>query len=105
LTDHEENKEKAEKIFLRELGRLELSLKCLNQDADYRIALCHYPPIGADLTDSRASVLLEQYNVNVCVFGHLHNLKPGTHIFGEKNGIQYFLTACDYLNFTPQRVL
>jgi hypothetical protein len=91
-----------DKIFERELIRLETSLKTLDQKADYRIAMTHYPPISADLKPSRASEILEEYNVNVCVFGHLHNVVH-THdpLFGTRNNVQYILTAADYLNFDP----
>lgn len=105
LTERDKDPMEAERIFQRELGRLELSLKCLAKDAHTRIAMTHYPPIGADLKDSRASKLLEKYNVKACVFGHLHNVKQGLPMFGTKNGIQYSLTSCDYLNFIPIQVI
>ncbi len=38
--------EEAEKIFERELLRLEMSLKCLNPKASLKIVMVHYPPIG-----------------------------------------------------------
>ncbi len=100
----EKEKEKLddnEKIFKRELERLELSLKALKQDASIRIAMTHYPPIGADLKPSRASILLEKYHVTIVVFGHLHNVKPGLSLFGKKGEITYYLTSSDYLNFVP----
>jgi len=89
------------KIFERELSRLELSLKSLPRDAAIRIAMTHYPPIGPEMLPSRASVLLEKYGITTCVFGHLHNVKSGTLPFGTKNGVRYALVAADYLNFTP----
>ncbi|MCH9608656.1 MAG: hypothetical protein S4CHLAM45_12370 [Chlamydiales bacterium] len=88
-----------EKIFLRELNRLELSLKALTTDR--RIVMTHYPPIGADLEPTRASKLLEKYKVNDCIFGHLHNVQKGQLPFGESGGVHYQLTACDYLGFKP----
>lgn len=97
-----EEPEAIEKIFLRELGRLELSLKCLPKDPKiFKIAMVHYPPIGPDLKPTRASALLEKYGVNACVFGHLHNVNPGTLPFGTKNGITYTFVACDYVKFMP----
>lgn len=101
LTESDENPEEAQRIFERELGRLEMSLKALPKDSRIRIAMTHYPPISADLAPSKASTLLEKYNLSACVFGHLHNVPPGTLPFGKKAGIQYSLTACDYLNFSP----
>lgn len=104
LTAHESDKQEAEKIFLRELVRLELSLKCLKKDADVRIVMTHYPPIGANLAESRTSALLEKYHVNACVFGHLHNVKKDKLPFGERKGIHYYLTSCDYLDFVPLKI-
>lgn len=104
LTEEDKPAE-AEKIFLRELGRLEMSLKALPREAKIRIAMTHYPPIGANLQASRASALLEKYQVSACVFGHLHNVKEGALPFGTKDNVRYTLVACDYVNFTPVRIL
>lgn len=97
--------EDREKIFVRELQRLEISLRGLDQKARLRIVMTHYPPIGLDLEPSRASDLLEQYNVDLCVFGHLHSVKRGQAPFGTKGGVRYVLTSCDYLDFKPLRLL
>jgi predicted phosphohydrolase len=96
-----DDSEEKQKIFQRELGRLETSLKSMNAKADIKIAMTHYPPIGADLKDSQATALLEKYGIQICVFGHLHNLKQDLSLFGTHHGIHYYLTACDYLNFKP----
>lgn len=104
LTAEDSNPVEAEKIFLRELGRLEVSLKSIPKDSKFRIAMTHYPPIGIDLQPSRASALLEKYKIQSCVFGHLHNVKQGIPIFGNKNGVEYRLVSCDYLNFIPERL-
>lgn len=91
----------AEKIFQRELGRLETSLQSMNPKAEKRIVMTHYPPISADLKDSTVSKLLEHYQVDICVFGHLHNVKKEFNLFGTHHGITYHLTAADFLNFKP----
>jgi len=103
-TEEEANPEHIEKLFNRELLRLERSLEQLDPDANMRIAMTHYPPVGADLAPSRASALLEKYNVSLCVFGHLHNIAPETPLFGEARGVRYILAAADYINFTPVRL-
>jgi len=95
----------SEKIFERELGRLEASLKCLNKNAHLRIAMTHYPPIGADLAPSRASALLQKYRVDICVFGHLHNVKKELPLFGtSEEGIDYRLVSADYCDFSPVKL-
>ena len=93
-----------EKVFSRELIRLEMSLQALNPEARLRIAMTHYPPIGPDLAASRTSALLEQYNFNLCLFGHIHSVIPDALPLGEKNGVRYLLTACDYLHCTPLKI-
>lgn len=96
-----EEKELGKKIFKKELERLRTSLSQLDPDAHYRIAMTHYPPISADLQDSLAAQILEEFKINTCVFGHLHNLKKHVALFGEKNQILYAFVAADYLNFEP----
>ena len=88
-----------EKIFLRELERLRLSLKAMNKEAKIKICMTHYPPISADLQESRASKIFEEFGIEVVVFGHLHSLKKGLPMFGKKNNIEYALTSADFLDF------
>lgn len=97
--------EENEKIFVRELNRLELSLQQIDPKAKTKIALVHYPPIGATLSPSRASALLEKYQIDVCVFGHLHSVREGSLPFGNARGVRYLFTSADYLGFSPIKVL
>lgn len=98
--------EKDEDIFRRELGRLEASLQQLPKSSSLKIAMTHYPPIGLDLAPSSVSALLEQYGVQLAVFGHLHSCKKDLPpLFGTARGIRYVLCSCDYLHFSPVRVV
>jgi len=97
-------KEEEERIFVRELERLKLSLSQLPKDSKIKIAMTHYPPVGADLAPSRASQILESYHVDYCVFGHLHNVRPGSLPFGEARGVKYLFASCDYLDFKPLKI-
>lgn len=104
LTETDESDE-SQKVYERELGRLETSLKTMDAKAKLRIAMTHYPPIGPNLQETDVSRLLEKYGVQICVFGHLHNVKSHLKLFGTHNGINYQLTACDYLNlFKPIKI-
>ncbi len=94
-----------DQIFERELERLRLSLKQMNCDAAVKIAMLHYPPISADLKPSRTSAILREFGVNICLFGHLHNLKKEAKLFGEEDGIKFILTAADYIDFKPVLVV
>lgn len=96
----------SQKIYQRELGRLQVSLKSMNPLAKKRIVMTHYPPIGSALQETEVSRLLEKYKVDICVFGHLHNVKSGLQLFGTLHGVRYYLTACDYLeDFKPLKIL
>ena len=94
-----------EKVFERELHRLKISLAQMSEGASYRIVMTHYPPIGADLAPSRVSALLEEYDIDVCVFGHLHSIKPNSLPFGEARKVKYVLTSADYVQFHPVQIL
>ena len=88
-----------EKIFKREVLRLEMSLieaKKIMQEGDKLICMIHYPPMNFSRDDSEFSLLFEKYNVDSVVFGHLHGYKNIDLIF-EKNGVKYFLTSCDIM--------
>lgn len=93
-----------EKVYQRELGRLEISLKGMSPLSKKRIVMTHYPPIGHVLQETEASRLIEKYKVDFCVFGHLHNVKPNLQLFGQHCGVTYSLTACDYLHFRPLKI-
>lgn len=99
------SEEEKEKIFEKELERLERSLQSMDPSASFRIALTHYPPVGADLAPSRASALLEKYGIDVCVFGHLHSVKEGALPFGEARGVRYVFASADYVRFEPVNIL
>lgn len=105
--ERKENKpsqEDDEQIFQKELGRLRQSLSKLNPKASLRIALTHYPPISASLAPSAASAILEEYKVDVCVFGHLHSLCEGSLPFGEARGVRYIFASADYIKFIPIKI-
>lgn len=94
-----------QKIFNRELTRLQMSLDKLDQKANHKIVMLHYPPIGLNMEESKVHKILKSYHVDICVFGHLHSIETKDTLFGEKDGIAYHLTSCDYLNFQPKKLL
>lgn len=94
------------RLFERELLRLEMSLKALDQKCAHRVAMTHYPPIGPPGSEkSRAALLLEKYRVDICVFGHLHSVREGSLSWPEMGGVRYLLTSADYLHFHPLQIL
>lgn len=86
-------------IFQREVMRLGVALNAMDKNARLKIAMVHYPPISADLKPSTVSQMLENAGVSICTFGHLHSVRPGSGLFGTKNGVAYHFVACDWLGF------
>ncbi|WP_370894925.1 metallophosphoesterase [Chlamydia muridarum] len=97
--------EQDEKIFLREVGRLERALKELPSSVEEVLVMTHYPPISNDGTPGLVSKLLEaDGRVSQCLFGHLHKVPRPFPGFGKIRGIDYRLVAADYVDFIPQVV-
>ena len=92
-----------EKIFLRELGRLETSLKLAGEREKY--CFLHYPPIYRGYVCTPILELLHRYGVTRCYFGHLHAASIRLAVEGEVDGIVYRLLSADHVDFVPQRLL
>lgn len=95
FTEHDQ------KIYERELIRLELSLemaKQLFQDGDLFVVMMHYPPFDANYQESEFTKKFEKYGANVVLYGHLHGkgVRVSKHLV--KNGITYHLTSCDLID-------
>ncbi|MEN6339906.1 MAG: metallophosphoesterase [Clostridiaceae bacterium] len=94
-----------QKIYLRELDRLSLSLGAM-QECEIRIAMMHFPPFcERERTSSGFTERLEQSGVNIVVYGHLHGEANKYAFEGEKNGVIYHCVAADKLEFMPKRIL
>ena len=70
----EEEKAENEKIFARELLRLEMSIKAMKKDATLKIVMTHYPPIGANLITSEAAKIFEREKIDHVLF-HVKRLE------------------------------
>jgi len=99
----EEERTREEKIFKRELGRLESSLGSMDPHSALRIVMTHFPPTCEQGKDTPATSVLEKHRVDICVFGHLHSLNlPGGKTWDfVKNGVRYVLASCDAVGFAP----
>ena len=92
-----------EKIFKRELIRLEASLQSAGDRP--KMVFLHYPPRYKGYTCKEIVELLEKYQVRRCFYGHLHGASQKLAIEGAWNGVEYNLVSADYLNFTPKLVI
>jgi uncharacterized protein len=94
-----------QKIYNRELIRLELSLQ---QASGYKlqlIAMLHYPPLLKDTLNTAFTDLLENYGVSLCCFGHLHDVGIQNAFQGKRNGVDYHLVSCDAIGFAPKLLI
>ncbi len=93
-----------DKIYLREVERLKLSLQTAQKMAYGRplIAAIHYPPFDKQQQHTAYSRLLTEYRCELVVYGHLHGRRAHKTAFeGERDGVVYRLIACDRLHFSP----
>ena len=91
-----------EKVFKRELIRLESSLQSAGDMQ--KLVFLHYPPMYKGYCCDEIIALLHKYNVRQCYYGHLHGASHGLAMEGLWDGIEYRLLSADKLNFTPYRI-
>ncbi|HPX93112.1 MAG TPA: metallophosphoesterase [Bacillota bacterium] len=96
-----------EKIYKREIARLELSIQALKRLQEEegrepgRVALMHYPPISEQGTGSAFSDLLKEAGIHVCLFGHIHHDVPFYDSQPQIEGVRYIMVASDQIGFRP----
>ena len=92
-----------EKVFKRELIRLEASLKSAGDIP--KLVFLHYPPRYKGYTCDEMLEILHRYDVRQCFYGHLHGASHGLALEGQWDGIEYKLLSADRLNFQPHRII
>ena len=97
--EEERGGEHDKKIMLRELGRLETSLKCAGESE--KLVFLHYPPKYAAYECPELLALLEKYGVRECYYGHIHGPSCPMAFQGELNGTSFRLVSADWLMFKP----
>ena len=96
-TDHDE------KVFKRELIRLETSLKAAGERN--KMVFLHYPPLYKGYECREILELLEKYEVRRCFYGHLHGPSHKMAMEGLWNGVEFRLVSADYIGFKPYPVI
>ena len=96
------------RIVNRELIRLRMSLEAVQrlQEKDTPLPILvflHFPPVWNGFVCREIVDLLHEFNIRSCYYGHIHGAyyTPGTSTF---EGIDFTLTAADYLNFIPMPI-
>ena len=102
-------------IYDRELMRTEAALQEMDKavealiDIDKipvtKILLLHYPPFNESNMPSGFTELMETYNVDTCIFGHLHDQISFKRIPKEFGSTKLELVSADYLNFRLKEIM
>ena len=92
-----------EKVFKRELLRLEASLKAAGEKP--KMVFLHYPPRYKGYRCQEILDLLKKYEVRRCFYGHLHGGSHKLAIEGLWDGVDFKLVAEDYIGFVPYKVI
>ncbi len=93
-----------QKLYERELIRLELSLKSAPVGLP-KLCMLHYPPFNERRQQSGFTELLEAHGVERVVYGHLHGKACRNAFEGQRNGVEYILCSADHLEFIPKLIL
>ena len=98
------------KILDREIIRIGLCAKALSsEDPDHtlrHILMLHYPPLSKDRTDTEITKVIEGYNIDLCIYGHLHGRAHLKVFEGQKDGTgcDYRCVSADFLGFKPLKI-
>jgi len=80
-----------QKIYDRELNRLELSLKSALGLSDGKsiVVAMHYPPFNPAGEPAGFVEIMRKYNVKICIYGHLHGNSFKSAVTGLIEGIDF----------------
>lgn len=93
------------KIYQRELQRLELSLKDARVPDDGRLIVAmHFPVFNSKGVFSGFLDIMERYNVQLYIYGHLHGEAHKNAVEGLVKGIEFRLVAADHIGFKPMKL-
>lgn len=95
-----------EKIYLREMNRLRISLESAKKSKNAIIAMLHYPPFDSDGLPNEFFKILREYEADVCIYGHLHGEEGHKNIReGMIDNIAVHCVSSDYISFKLKRIL
>lgn len=103
--DSDSFNESDEKIFKRELQRLRTSLIHAKGKGDKIIAMLHYPPFNIDLTPNEFVDIMKEFEVDMCIYGHLHAEGHKFAVEGMIDGIDFHCLSSDYIDFKTKKLI
>ena len=100
--EEEKGGEHDRKIMLREVMRLEASLKAAGERK--KLVFLHYPPKYQFYTCPEIVELLKKYEVRLCCYGHIHGKGCRYALNGWSGGTEYKLVSADNVMFAPVKL-
>ena len=101
--EEEKGIEHDRKIMLREVGRLERSLKLAGERE--KTVFLHYPPKFLSYECPEILELLKEHSVRHCYYGHIHGKGCAAAFNTWADGTQFRLVSADFVDFTPVKIL
>lgn len=98
----ENNTEEDVKIIDREKKRLILTIEEAKKLKKQRLIVAlHYPPFDRKGEENGFLEIMRNYNVDCCVYGHLHSYAHKNAVEGDVDGINLRLVSGDFVDFRP----
>lgn len=100
--------ERDNKIYLREIERIKLSLAAYGETAaegDRVICIMHYPPFNGRREESEFVRQLILHDVDTVVYGHLHGKEVRSDLFVRKFNMNFWLTSADLVDFKLTEII
>ncbi len=96
------------RLFAREIERLKISLsqmQKMRKEDDRVICMLHFPPFNVRRERNELLELLESYDIDFVLYGHLHGKDCRADKVVKICRTKYFLTSCDQIGFMPIQIL
>ena len=91
------------KVMNREIMRLEASLKAAGDRR--KLVFLHYPPLYQGYQCREILDLFQKYNVEQCIYGHIHDKGCAYAFKGMFENTYYRLVSADHVYFIPQKII
>ncbi len=101
----DDKSDNAEKVILREAGRLKTSIESALQTGKEPVAFLHYPVVYETGVCDELLEVLKSYNIKRCFFGHIHGERTGRYEKYTHEGITFSLISADFLTFCPKKII
>ena len=104
--DSDEFDDHDEKVFKREVNRLDISLGSIKKNVSKKIAMIHHPPFNfSDSSPNEFVEVMKNHNVDICIYGHLHADGHKFAVEGNIEGIEFHCVSSDYINFELKKII